>query len=300
MDNCIKEFERYLQIERNLSDHTLAAYRRDLEGFRLFLAEHFAVDAPTLEHLRQVDARLLRAFLARLGKSCRRTTLGRKIAALRTFFRYLVRAELVAANPAETLVTPRRDQYLPHTLSVDEACTLMEAARGEDVLQLRDRAILETLYSCGLRVAELTSLNVEGVDLDERLVRVLGKGRKERLVPLGRKACEALERYLRQRGTVQPSEPLFLNHRGGRLTPRSVERNLKKHLLQAGISGDATPHSLRHSFATHLLVEGGADLRAIQEMLGHASLSTTQKYTKVSIDHLVRVYDQAHPRSRKK
>jgi integrase/recombinase XerC len=176
----------------------------------------------------------------------------------------------------------------------------MERTGGEDLLALRDRALLETLYSCGLRVGELTGLDVAGVDLAQRLVRVLGKGRKERLVPLGRKAAEALNHYLEARGWPPPDAPLFLNHRGGRLTPRSVERNLKKQLLQAGILKDATPHSLRHSFATHLLVEGGADLRAIQEMLGHASLSTTQKYTRISVDHLLAVYDQAHPRSRKK
>ncbi|KIH77026.1 integrase/recombinase XerC [Geoalkalibacter ferrihydriticus] len=300
MIECIARFERYLQLERDLSIHTLKAYRRDIEGLRRFLSEFFGVESPTLEHLRQVDVRLLRTYLARLGKSCRRATVGRKVAALRTFFRFLVREDLLTANPAEILVTPRLDQYLPTPLSVDEACVLMERTCGDDALQLRDRAILETLYSCGLRVSELTGLDVGGIDLEERLVRVLGKGRKERLVPLGRKACEALVRYLEHRGWPQPSEPLFLNHRGGRLTSRSVERNLKKQLIQAGIARDATPHSLRHSFATHLLVEGGADLRAIQELLGHASLSTTQKYTKVSVDHLLAVYDQAHPRSRKK
>ncbi|MEJ2700321.1 MAG: tyrosine-type recombinase/integrase, partial [Desulfuromonadales bacterium] len=161
------------------------------------------------------------------------------------------------------------------------------------------RAIVETLYSCGLRVGELTSLNVGGVDLRAGLVRVVGKGRKERLVPVGRKASEALNAYLEARGNLGDEEALFLNHRGGRLTPRSVERNLKRQLLQAGILKEATPHALRHSFATHLL-DGGADLRAIQELLGHASLSTTQKYTQVSVDRLMNVYDKAHPRSRKK
>jgi integrase/recombinase XerC len=300
MDECIRQFERYLLIERDVSPHTLQAYRRDIDGFRNFLSESFAVQEPSLEHLRKVDAPILRAFLARLGKSCRRSTVGRKLAALRTFFRFLVREGLVEGNAAETLASPRRDKHLPRTLSVDEACTLMERTGGEDVLALRDRAILETLYSCGLRVSEAAGLNIGSVDLAERLVRVLGKGRKQRVVPIGRKACEALERYLAQRGDPQPSDPLFLNHRGGRLTPRSIERNLKKYLLRAGILTDATPHSLRHSFATHLLVEGGADLRAIQELLGHASLSTTQKYTQVSIDHLLSVYDHAHPRSRKK
>lgn len=300
MKDCLAGFERYLHLERNLSPHTLAAYRRDLEGFCRFLADASGVPSPGLEHLRRVDVHVLRAYLARTGKTCRRSTLARKVAALRTFFRYLVREQLVEASPAEILAAPRQDKYLPRTLSVDEACNLMERTGGEDLLALRDRALLETLYSCGLRVGELTGLDVAGVDLAQRLVRVLGKGRKERLVPLGRKAAEALNHYLEARGWPPPDAPLFLNHRGGRLTPRSVERNLKKQLLQAGILKDATPHSLRHSFATHLLVEGGADLRAIQEMLGHASLSTTQKYTRISVDHLLAVYDQAHPRSRKK
>lgn len=300
MIECIRRFERYLQIERNLSPHTLTAYRRDVQEFAQFLGERCGSQAPTLEHLRQVDTALLRSFLGRLGKTCRRSTLSRKMAALRTFFRFLVREGFVESSPADSLMSPRVEKYLPRTLSVDEACALMEHTTGEDVLALRDRAILETIYSCGLRVGEAAGLDVGRVDLEERLVRVLGKGRKERVVPIGRKACEALIRYLEKRGPVQANEPLFLNHRGGRLTPRSIERHLKKHLLHAGILSEATPHSLRHSFATHLLVEGGADLRAIQDMLGHASLSTTQKYTQVSIDHLLSVYDKAHPRSRKK
>lgn len=300
MNECIRRFERYLQVERNLSPHTLDAYRRDIQGFAQFLGERFGSQAPTLEHLRQVDTALLRSFLGRLGKTCRRSTLSRKMAALRTYFRFLVREGWVESSPADSLISPRVEKYLPKTLSVDEACALMEHTAGEDVLALRDRAILELIYSCGLRVGEAAALDVGRVDLEERLVWVLGKGRKERVVPIGRKACEALIRYLEKRGPVQANEPLFLNHRGGRLTPRSIERHLKKHLLHAGILSDATPHSLRHSFATHLLVEGGADLRAIQEMLGHASLSTTQKYTQVSIDHLLSVYDKAHPRSRKK
>ena len=300
MNECIRRFERYLQIERNLSPHTLTAYRRDVQEFAQFLGERCGSQSPTLEHLRQVDTALLRSFLGRLGKTCRRSTLSRKMAALRTFFRFLVREGFVESSPADSLMSPRVEKYLPRTLSVDEACALMEHTTGEGVLALRDRAILETIYSCGLRVGEAAGLDVGRVDLEERLVRVLGKGRKERVVPIGRKACEALSRYLEKRGPVQANEPLFLNHRGGRLTPRSLERPRTKHLLHAGILSEATPHSLRHSFATHLLVEGGADLRAIQDMLGHASLSTTQKYTQVSIDHLLSVYDKAHPRSRKK
>jgi integrase/recombinase XerC len=182
---------------------------------------------------------------------------------------------------------------------VDEAFALMESGDGSGLLAMRDRAIVEMLYSCGLRVSELTALDVGSVSLEEGLVRVLGKGSKERIVPVGRQAREALRLYLDERNAPPDGEPLFLNHRGGRLTPRSIQRHLKKYLLMAGILKEATPHSLRHSFATHLL-DGGADLRAIQELLGHASLSTTQKYTQVSVDHLTAVYDKAHPRSRKK
>jgi integrase/recombinase XerC len=199
------------------------------------------------------------------------------------------------------VATPRQEKYLPRTLTVDEVFALMEGggAAAADPAVLRDRAIVELLYSSGLRVGELAALNVGSLDLSQGLVRVLGKGRKERIVPVGRHARTALSDYLATRAVPADNAPLFLNRRAGRLTPRSIERNIKVRLLRAGILKPATPHSLRHSFATHLL-DGGADLRAIQELLGHASLSTTQKYTQVSVDHLMHVYDQAHPRSRKK
>ncbi|AJF05892.1 tyrosine recombinase XerC [Geoalkalibacter subterraneus] len=300
MLDCLNRFKRHLHYERGLSEHTIKAYCRDIEGFRRFLAGRLTRGNPSVEDLRKVDLRTLRAFLAGLGKVNGRTTIGRKIAALRCFFRYLVREGLLEADPTELLSTPKKERTLPHSLSVDQACGLMEKTGGNDLLELRDRAILETLYSCGLRISELTGLDVGRVDLDQRLVRVMGKGRKERIVPLGRKALAALEAYLQERGNPPPDAPLFLNYRGERLTPRSIQRHMKKHLIQAGIFSPATPHTLRHSFATHLLVEGGADLRAIQELLGHASLSTTQKYTQVGIDHLMAVYDKAHPRGRKK
>ncbi|BCR04219.1 tyrosine recombinase XerC [Desulfuromonas versatilis] len=299
MEELIRRFEKHLSVERNLSPHTLRAYRQDLEEFRAFLEQGQAGGGKGREAAGRIDAIVLRRYLALLHKRNRKSTIGRKLSALRTFFNYLVREGVVEVNPAETIATPRAEKYLPKTLSVDEAHDLMEKTQGGDLLALRDRAILETLYSCGLRVGELTALNVAGVDLVEGLVRVVGKGSKERIVPIGAKARQALEYYLEARGTPAGDEPLFLNHRGARLTARSVERNLKRLLLQAHILKDATPHALRHSFATHLL-DGGADLRAIQELLGHASLSTTQKYTQVSIDQLLNVYDRAHPRSRKK
>ena len=296
MQQWIEQFTRYLADERNLSPHTRAAYLRDLNEFRIFLEQHGGSGKAALTRL---DSLLLRRYLAELHKRNQRTSIARKLSTLRTFFRYLVREGHLPGNPAEGLSTPKLNSYLPKTLSVDEAAALMERGYGNDVLDLRDRAIVELFYSSGLRVSELTGLDVGALDLRENLVRVLGKGRKERIVPIGRKAHEALVDYLEERSLPDEGEPLFLNARGGRLTPRSVQRNLKTRLIKAGIIKDISPHALRHSFATHLL-DGGADLRAIQELLGHASLSTTQKYTQVSVDQLMAVYDKAHPRSKKK
>ena len=296
MQGWIDRFQQFLAVERNVSPHTCAAYRRDLDEFRKFLAGHGGAAAADLQ---RIDHLLLRRYLAELHKRNQRTSIARKLSALRSFFRYMVREGALSANPAEGVATPKRNRYLPKTLSVDEATALMERGHGATLLALRDRAILELLYSSGLRVSELTGLNVSGLDLREQLVRVLGKGRKERIVPVGRKAHEALTAYLEARGAVGDDQPLFINHRGGRLTPRSVQRHLKVRLLKAGVLKDISPHALRHSFATHLL-DGGADLRAIQELLGHASLSTTQRYTQVSVDQLMAVYDRAHPRSKKR
>ena len=296
MQKLIDSFTTYIADERNLSPHTRAAYLRDLGEFRVFLEEHGGSD---LQSLARLDSFLLRRYLAELHKRNQRTSIARKLSTLRTFFRYLVREGRLASNPAEGLSSPKLNRYLPKTLSVDEATALMERGYGNTLLDLRDRAIVELFYSSGLRVSELTGLDVGALDMREKLVRVLGKGRKERIVPIGRKSHEALLAYLEARNLPDAEEPLFLNARGGRLTPRSVQRNLKTRLIKAGLIKDISPHALRHSFATHLL-DGGADLRAIQELLGHASLSTTQKYTQVSVDQLMSVYDKAHPRSKKK
>jgi integrase/recombinase XerC len=296
MHELIDDFLRHLADERNLSGHTLRAYRRDLEAFARFLAADGSDGPPSVERIGPLQ---LRRYLARLHGHNSRVTIARKLSALRSFFRYLLRRGTLEVNPADTLSTPKRAQYLPRTLSVDEIFALMTAAAGDDPLGRRDRAIVELLYSSGLRVGELTALDVGHLDLREGLVRVRGKGDKERIVPVGRPARQALEHYLDLRQASDDSQALFLNYRGGRLTARSVERNLKKLLVRAGILKDASPHALRHSFATHLL-DGGADLRAIQELLGHVSLSTTQQYTRVSVDRLMEVYDRAHPRGRRK
>jgi integrase/recombinase XerC len=298
MDELIARFERHLTVERNVSPHTRLAYLRDLQEFHRFFAEQIKRPVQAVD-LHLVNKILLRRFLAELHRRNRKSTIGRKLAAMRTFFRFLVRENLLPANPAEGMATPRAEKYLPRTLSVDQTFALLDGALTGTPLSLRDRAILETLYSCGLRIGELTTLNVGSIDLPQRLVRVLGKGRKERIVPIGSKAVEALDRYLATRGAVSDAAALFTNHRNGRLTPRSIQRKLKEQLRSARLLIDATPHSLRHSFATHLL-DSGADLRSIQELLGHASLSTTQKYTQVSVSQLMAVYDRAHPRSRKK
>lgn len=297
MQRLMADFDQHLAVERNLSAHTRRAYRQDLEEFRAFLAQDSTASAAI--KVNDVDTLLLRRYLAHLHRKNSRSTIARKLSALRSFFTYMVRQGVLTINPAELISTPRQKKYLPKTLTVDEVFAFIEHQGGAELLVCRDRAILEVLYSCGLRVGELTSLDIGSIDLEQGLVRVLGKGGKERLVPLGQKARVALARYLDVRGERQGENALFLNYRGGRLSARSVERNFKKLLLQAGLVKDATPHSLRHSFATHLL-DGGADLRAIQELLGHASLSTTQKYTQVSLDHLMDVYDKAHPRGRKK
>jgi len=295
MQQLMTDFEQHLAVERNLSTHTRRAYRQDLEEFQSFLQQ----DSTVTVSITEIDTLILRRYLACLHRKNCRSTIARKLSALRSFFAYLVCQGVLISNPGELIATPRQEKYLPKVLTVDEVFALIERQGGSELLVCRDRAMLEVFYSCGLRVGELTALNVDSVDLEQDLVRVLGKGRKERLVPLGRQARVALERYLDLRGEAQDHDALFLNYRGGRLSARSIERNFKQLLLKAGLVKDATPHSLRHSFATHLL-DGGADLRAIQELLGHASLSTTQKYTQVSIDHLLDVYDRAHPRGRKK
>ena len=294
MKNEIDLFIRYLGTERNVSEHTLEAYRSDLEQFSNFLRRERGDEAG----LEGVDHLLIRRYMAFLHKSHKKSSIGRKLASIRAFFKFLLRRGKVAKNPAELVSTPKKEKHLPFHLTIDEVTALVEAPGGAELLTLRDRVILETLYSCGIRVSELTGLNVASLELDEGLVRVLGKGNKERIVPLGSYARQAISAYFALRGTPPADAPLLLNARGGRLTSRSVGRIVDKYILKLATVKKVSPHTLRHTFATHLL-EGGADLRAIQELLGHASLSTTQKYTHVSIDRLMEVYDKAHPKARK-
>jgi integrase/recombinase XerC len=288
-------FCRYLDSERNVSPHTLAAYRRDLEQLAGFVAR----ETGAAGRVEDVDHLLLRRYLALLGKSAKKSSIGRKLAAIRSFFRFLVRRGSVGKNPAELIATPRKESRLPFHLDIDQVTALVESRHEDARHALRDRAILELLYSCGLRVSELTGLAVADLDLSEGMVRVLGKGGKERILPVGRPALGAIRDYLAGRAEMSGSSPLFLNTRGQRINRRSVARIIDAHVLRIAAFKRISPHVLRHTFATHML-EGGADLRAIQELLGHASLSTTQKYTHVGIDRLMEVYDKAHPKAHTK
>lgn len=291
----IRDFCAYLENERNVSPHTLEAYRRDLCQLSAFVIQERddQAGAGDLDHL------LLRRYLALLGKSNAKSSLGRKLAAMRSFFRFLQRRGVITRNPAELIATPKKGSRLPFHLDIDQTTALMEAPVDEQKHAQRDRAILETLYSCGLRVSELTGLNIGDMDLAEGMVRVMGKGGKARIVPVGKKAIDAVHEYLAERVNHLHNEPLFLNTRGGRINRRSVARLIDAHVQRIAAYKNISPHTLRHTFATHML-EGGADLRAIQELLGHASLSTTQKYTHVGIDRLMEVYDKAHPKAHTK
>ncbi|MBT0665390.1 tyrosine recombinase XerC [Geobacter pelophilus] len=293
MNACIEQFCRYLETEKNVSPHTLAAYRSDLEQFAGFVREELGESAlpEAVGHL------LIRRFLAKLAKGHARSSIGRKLAAIRSWYRYLVRQGRMEQNPAELVSTPKKEKTVPYHLSIDDVTALVEAPTGTEPLVLRDRAILELLYSSGVRVSELTGLNIAALDLDAGLVKVLGKGGKERIVPLGSHAVKAIAAYLQALPPEQLDRALFLNFRGSRLTRRSVARIVDRYILNLATMKKVSPHSLRHTFATHLL-ESGVDLRAIQELLGHSSLSTTQKYTHVNIDRLMEVYDKAHPKAR--
>ena len=293
MQQEIALFIQYLQSERSASSHTVEAYSRDLQQFAAFLQKEISsgIGVHDINHLH------IRRYLASIHREIAKSSAGRKLAAIRSMFRFLLRRGIIETNPAELVSSPKLEKKLPSHLNIDEITTLVEAPAEPGSLSARDRAILETLYSSGLRVSELVGLNVRGADLAGGTVRVMGKGGKERVVPLGAKAVKALSEYLEMRSEPSVDTPLFINARGGRITRRSVGRIVERYMRHIPSMKKASPHTLRHTFATHLL-EGGADLRAIQEMLGHSSLSTTQKYTHVSIDKLLEVYDKAHPKAK--
>ncbi|HDT13316.1 MAG TPA: tyrosine recombinase XerC [Candidatus Aminicenantes bacterium] len=294
MKKAIAEFLAYLEHEKNASSHTVAAYGRDLGQVAAYLKERGV-------RWDKAGNVVLRGYLAELHEKKRaKATIGRKLASLRSFYDFCLRKRWVAENPARVLARPRQDKRVPSFLSEGEAADLLDLPRSSEPLDLRDRALLELLYATGIRVSELVGIETGDIHADERLVRVRGKGKKERLVPFGTKAREALEDYRRARpvlaGRGDVGEAFFLNYRGGRLTTRSVQRLVRKAIRRTAVARKISPHSLRHSFASHLLGRG-ADLRVIQELLGHASLSTTQKYTHVDLQQLLAVYRKSHPRS---
>ena len=289
MNGLLESFIRHLSDERNYSEHTVKAYRGDLENFRDFLLKEG-------KKIEDANAATINAYVSALYGKNSPSSVERKVSAIRSFFSYLVRRGLAARNPAKLVRTPRKEKRLPVFLSVDEVFSLVDVKDPEkNPLSVRDRAILELLYSSGLRVSELAGASLADLSMGEAVIRVRGKGNKERIVPVGSKALSALGEYLDAREKLRPaSDRIFLNSRGGGITTRSLARIIKKYGLVSGISKNVSPHVLRHSFATHLLA-GGADLRAIQEMLGHASLSTTQRYTHLSVERIMEVYDKTHP-----
>jgi integrase/recombinase XerC len=296
----IDEFLRSLEVEDNASRHTLRSYGSDLRQLLEFLAVR-AGCAPTAVACAALDRDAVRGFLVDRLRANRRSSAARKLSAVKRLVRYLLERRVLASDPVAGIQAPKPDRRLPNHLSVDDTFRLLEAPNAATPAGLRDRALLEVTYSCGLRVSELVGLNWSDVDAALGVVRVRGKGRKERIVPIGATALQALAEYREQlpalcRRRVRNADAVFLNQRGGRLTVRSVARIVDRCTLTGGVAGKISPHALRHSFATHLL-GAGADLRAIQEMLGHASLSTTQKYTHVDLDQLTATYDKAHPRA---
>jgi integrase/recombinase XerC len=305
----LRSFLDYLRLNRNASPHTVAAYDSDLSQFLSFVADHHRKKAMELQPV-DIDLASVRAFMADLYRQGQaRASVSRKLSALRTFTRYMRREGWIEGDPVALAAAPKREQKVPAHLSVDEMSTLLATPDAADSLGCRDRAILELFYASGLRLSELVGLDVEDVNLSARMVRVMGKGAKERIVPFNETTKKAVGAWLKARATLvdsqrptansqrRPIDPLFVNFRGARLTGRSVQRLVARYVSLCSTRFGISPHALRHSFATHLL-ERGADLRAIQELLGHVQLSTTQRYTHVNAAQLLDVYRKAHPRAK--
>ena len=305
-DNFEKWIDTYitsLATEKGYSTHTCRAYRQNLAEFRKYLLD--ANEGRTTVDVHSATSLFVRGYLGQLHRKNKKSTVARKLSALRSFFHFLIKRGVLADSPLDAIVNPKQDKTIPQYLTVDDMFRLLDSIEGDSVLGLRNRAIFELLYSSGIRVSEAAGLNVSHLDVGSGAVRVLGKGNRERIVPVGRKAIQALTAYRDElkrfwddtadRQISGDNVPLFLNKNGGRLSTRSIARILDKLLRACGLAVPISPHGLRHSFATHML-DAGADLRSIQELLGHKNLSTTQKYTHVSIDRLMETYDKAHPR----
>jgi integrase/recombinase XerC len=307
LEQAIRKFEVHLGIERNLTPNTRKNYLIDIRQFQEFLTKNYSssenLGAGSLMH---IDHMMIRAFLGALYREKKKkVTISRKVTALRTFFKYLLREGMVKFNPADMIQAPRAEKYIPSFLSVDEILTLLKVQINQGATGLRDKTIIELFYSSGIRLSELTGLNIGDIDFSQGLMKVRGKGRKERVVPVGEPALVAVREYLESRKEVSMKyqcggsrDPIFVGKRGIRLSTRTVARILDKIVLMSGLNRKISPHVLRHTFATHMM-EAGADLRAIQELLGHESLSTTQKYTSVSVGRLLEIYDKAHPKAKK-
>ena len=306
MQQHIDRFADYLKYQRNASPHTVRNYLSDLDQFHDYLSPKDANGGRRDVDIHQIDHLTIREYMGELYKEKRKkTSIARKLATLRTFFKFLCRVQVLELNPARLVSSPRLEKRLPKVISIDEVVQFIETPDTETPLGIRDRAIIELLYATGCRVSEIAGMNLEDIDFKHATIRVRGKGRKERFVPFGSKAKEALTAYLEARTSLltQAPEPkrdpkaVLLNYQGTRLTTRSIGRLIEKYVKECALARNISPHSLRHSIATHLL-SAGADLRAIQELLGHARLSTTQIYTHVSIEQLMRVYDKSHPRAK--
>ena len=304
MGNIIQDFQIYLEVERNVSAHTRVAYIADIQEFAHFLHNNNFIKSQ--DEIINVEPENIREYLSYLyHQKVKKVTVNRKVSSLRAFYKYVLRTGKIKNNPAEMIQTLKTEKYMPTFLSVDEMFELLKAQDESSVLSLRNRAMLEIFYSSGLRLSELAGLDLIDLDFNQKLVKVRGKGRKERIVPVGGPALKAVQEYLGKIGEIRKDtsgdiykKPLFLNARGERITTRSIARIVNEITSKSGIGRKISPHALRHSFATHLL-NAGADLRSIQELLGHESLSTTQKYTAVNINRMMEIYDKAHPRTKK-
>jgi len=283
----IESFLDYLKVERGLSPHTIEAYKTDLNQYARWLRRDILM----------VDSSLIGEYVGELRKGCKPSSITRKLSAIRMFYKFLCSEGKADDNPLEEVISPRAGRKIPHYLTLKEVERLLNAPCGDGLLVIRDRAVLEVLYGAGIRISELVGLNVSDLNLREGWIRVLGKGSRERMVPLGRKACQCIRRYLRRRGAKQVEDSfLFCNRYGGRISRQACWKIVKKYARRAGIDKEISPHTLRHSFATHLLSRD-ADLRSVQELLGHSNIGTTQIYTHITQERLKRVYKKYHPRA---
>jgi len=301
VNNLIKSFIQAIRTERGYAENTCRAYLHNLKEFASYVGKSLGpqADEPGIR-INQVDAMMIKDYLGFLHEKNKKSTIARKLAAIRTFFKYLARRHIILENPAELILTPKQEKRIPPYITVDEVFRLLDSIATGTILGLRNLAIFETLYSTGIRVSELAGMNTDDLDHSKLLIKVLGKGNKERILPIGKKAVAAVDAYrkkLYSKTSIDMDEnsPLFLNYKNERLTTRSIGRILEKIVTQCALLTPVSPHTLRHAFATHML-DSGAGLRAVQELLGHKSLSTTQKYTHVSIDRIMEIYDKAHPR----